>query len=491
MRVLLIGPMEVTDKMYYSPPLGIHRIGSFLKRNGIECRIIDPTIEDIPRTEAYDIIGYSVLGSNLINSITHAKRINRRPGQRIVFGGIDATFNYSFIAVSRCADAVILGEGEFPMLHLSTSTDTSPYPGIVHIRDNKIINKTYARALSAEMFESLTLNMDYPEIPYPMYWETTEKKCGNNFDPSETRTIRLYIKNRCGFRCNFCASTNFYRAACGKNPPIVTIKANKVADLLVRLTEVFPDVRTFFFQDDEFFFPKKNILALCSYIQAHPALRGRNYLCQGRVEAISPELLEVLVKSGFKKLILGIENFSPKILGELSSNKTSFLEKYDKTITSILEHKIVPFINIILTSPVATVRDIIINADKCLEYALKGAEIGMNLYCMAWAGSEMASRDVEKDGLNILPKDKGVRSLIKEVDTWYGRFLEWSKENGGVVRITSTTRSIYYVLMLNYLLRRSNQVEQCRGLLSRGTLKHLKGPIENTILRGLIESYSG
>jgi radical SAM superfamily enzyme YgiQ (UPF0313 family) len=478
--------MEVTDKMYLSPPLGIHRMGSFLRKNGIECHVVDPTIEDIPDTEGYGIIGYSVLGSNLQRGLDHANSINKKPGQKIIFGGMEATFNYELIARSTQADAVILGEGELPVLHLCRTMDYSPYPGIVHVKDRNILNITLAKALSREEFEDLTVNMDYSHLPYLKYWEHIEAKRGENFDPEETRTIRLYLKNRCHFKCVFCSSTNFYRSACGKNPPVITIPPEKVVELMARLSQEFPGVRTFFFQDDEFFFPKKNIFKLCSLIQAHPLLKDKTYLCQGRVEAATPDLLAELRQSGFKKLILGIENFSPNILGELSPNKTAFVEKFDRAIFDILNSGIVPFINIILTSPGALMGDIIHTVDKCAEMVTRGAEIGMNLYCIAWAGSEMATRgDIQRDGLIILPNDKSVRALLKNVDSWFNRFLKWNRENGGAVKITSTTRSILYMLMINHCLGRSDEVERCTEFLSQCIIEPSR---ESFVWQGLMET---
>jgi hypothetical protein len=77
--VLLIGPMEITEKMYAAPPLGIHRIAGLLNRNEIDARVVDPNIEGIPETSQFDVIGYSVLGSNLEEAIRHSRQLDKTP----------------------------------------------------------------------------------------------------------------------------------------------------------------------------------------------------------------------------------------------------------------------------------------------------------------------------------------------------------------------------------------------------------------------------
>lgn len=466
MKVLLIGPIEVTDKMYFAPPLGIHRMGSFLRRQGIETRVVDPAIEPIPDSEDFDIIGYSVLGTSVDRSIEHARGIKRRKGQKIVFGGYEATFNYEYIIDQAHADAVVLGEGEYPLLHMAQHAEHGPYPGIVNARDGRILDMTPAEALSVDQFRRVTLDLEYDQIPFPAYWEKNETKIGADFKAVETRAIRLYLKNRCAFKCNFCSSANFYKAACGgKQPRVTTIEPARVAKLISQLVATFPDVRTFFFQDDEIFTPNEYIMDLCREIMKRPELAHIKYFCQGRIDQIPADLLPLLKESGFTKLILGIENFSANILRELSPMKARKMEKYSERISSILSHGIVPFLNIILTSPGATLEDVLYCAGRCLDEAEKGAELGMNLFTNAWKGSEMAAGDYRRDGINILPDDLELSSLLLSVDQKYAELVALARSEVGNLRITSTTRSVVYLLLIANEIDRQEMVFRCLHLV--------------------------
>ncbi len=466
MKVLLIGPIEVTDKMFFAPPLGIHRIGSFLRANNVDTRVVDPAIESIPDPAGFDVIGYSVLGTSVERSIEHARSISRKANQKIVFGGYEATFNYEYIVAKAKPDAVVLGEGEWPLLHIVQHMNSEPYPGIVHARNGEIINSSPATALSAEQFKAVTLDLDYEHIPFPTYWKKNEEKIGTNFNPVETKVIRLYLKNRCAFKCNFCSSANFYKVACGGNQPrVCTIEADLVADLISRLGASFPQVRTFFFQDDEIFSPNKYIMDLCSEILKRPELRGITYFCQGRIDQIPKELLPLLKESGFQKLILGLENFSKNILQELSPMKAKKVDDYSIRISNIMENGIVPFLNIILSSPGATLEDVIYCATRCLDEAEKGVELGINLFTNAWNGSDMAKGDYDRDGINILPDDLVLRQVLFGVARRYAELIERARIDVQHLQITSTTRSIIYLLFFSIEIDNREMYDRCMKLV--------------------------
>jgi radical SAM superfamily enzyme YgiQ (UPF0313 family) len=478
--VLLIGPMEITEKMYAAPPLGIHRIAGLLNRNEIDARVVDPNIEGIPETSQFDVIGYSVLGSNLEEAIRHSRQLDKRPGQRIVFGGYEATFNFEYIARNANVDAVIVGEGEYPMLHYTLSESLNSFPGIYHVMDGEIIDQTAARPLTTDQFADVVLNMDYSRVPYEKYWAFNEAKLGPGFNPAETKVIRLFLKSRCSFNCNFCSSANFFKKACGKNPPVITIDPSLVADLLVRIKQLFPETKTIFFQDDEIFYPHKYIFDLCNEILLRPELKGLSYLCQGRLDGIPPALLPLLAQCGFRMISMGVESFSPRILKELAPSKAAKMSDSDVSIQRIIDNGIMPYINIILTSPSARVDDVLQTLDKCLDLCEQGAEIGMNLYTMCWNGSEMAKWDVLRDGLNILPNDDAVRDLVDRCDQWYKRFLAWCKEKCIPLSIDSPRRSILYMLMIYRLLGRTTNVKRCLDLLSTSRIFSERGDREQT-----------
>jgi radical SAM superfamily enzyme YgiQ (UPF0313 family) len=469
-RVLLIGPIGGTDKMVHSPPLGIHRLRSFLQARGIECRAVDPTIEDIPDTAAYDIIGYSVLGWSVDLSIAHANRLAKRGDQIVVFGGYEATFNHRHI-VERCTlDEVCcaLGESEYALLHLARTMSREAHPGLLWAKHGDVVSHTLGPSLNGAQFADVTLNLDYESIPFESYWNKNETKIGPGFDPRETRVIRLFIKNRCGFTCAFCSSANFHTVASGEKPPVLTIDPARIRDLLVRLRKAFPLVRTFFFQDDEIFAPKTFIKGLLEEIVAEPDLEGIEYICQGRIDAIHPSLLPLMKQARFRTVIVGLESFSQNILSELAPGKLVGYRTYRQRVEALLESGIMPFLNIILTTPGAMLEDVVENLDACLYELERGCELGMNLYTNNWAGSEMAARtDYEVAGYNLLPKDLRVRRLLESTEAAYEKFRQWGGARHSKIDIRSSSRSLLFLYLLNVQLCRRDFAARCEALFSR------------------------
>ncbi len=456
--------------MVHSPPLGIHRLRSFLQARGVECRAVDPTIEEIPDTADYDIIGYSVLGWSVDLSIDHANTLSKRDDQIVVFGGYEATFNHQHI-VERCKlDDVCcaLGESEYALLHLARTMSRDPYPGLVWANRGEVVSHTLGPSLNGAQFADVTLNLDYESIPFEAYWTKNETKIGADFDPRETRVIRLFIKNRCGFTCAFCSSANFHTAASGEKPPVLTIDPARIRDLLVRLRKAFPQVRTIFFQDDEIFAPKTFIKGLLEEIIAEPELEGIEYICQGRIDAIHPTLLPLMKKAGFRTVIVGLESFSQNILSELAPGKLVGYRTYRQRVEALLDAGIMPFLNIILSTPGASLEDIVENLDACLYELERGCELGMNLYTNNWAGSEMAARtDYEVDGYNLLPNDLRVRRLLASTEAAYESFRSWGVAYHSKIDIRSSSRSLLFLYLINLQLHRNEIVERCEALFSQ------------------------
>ena len=105
MKILLIYPYSIEERVYYEediqvPPIGIYYIGAVLKENRYDVEIInwynkkDPVyMEGIFEEKRPDIIGFSILNANRWGGIEIAqiaKRIN--PSTKIIFGGPGASF---------------------------------------------------------------------------------------------------------------------------------------------------------------------------------------------------------------------------------------------------------------------------------------------------------------------------------------------------------------------------------------------------------------
>src|SRR5260221_12307762 len=194
--------------------------------------------------------------------------------------------------------------------------------------------------------------------------------------------------------CTFCSSTNFLHEAQGSVAGIARLDAEECVQMIRRIVSAHPDVRTIIFQDDIFVFTKdRRILPLCEAIIAAKdggtVPRELQFISTNRVDAMSHERLKAMRHAGFRVLGFGIESFSRNILGEF--NKAHIYEHIRPTLTSALELRITPFLDLILSSPRATLADVATTLREAYLWLRRGCELGMYPYVIPFSGAAMAS----------------------------------------------------------------------------------------------------
>ena len=278
MNILLIGPYEgknIEKQRFIAPPLGIHRIASYLRKNGISTTVFDPYIENeddlkkLISKMSFEIIGFSMTFMTLENDMSRVHLCKKvSPNSILVGGGIEATFNRQQILESCPVDIVILGEGEKPLLNICNKYKKvmsliecfKDVKGLIIKENTEWIFTGYNRPLSALEFEEVTMNMDFDNIPYQKYWALIEKLYEEP-DMQEIRTIRLFTANYCPHRCTFCSSTNFLDEASGirgrGRTKVVGLSAEQIVSLIKKTLTSHPLAETFILQDDNFMLKKK------------------------------------------------------------------------------------------------------------------------------------------------------------------------------------------------------------------------------------------
>src|SRR5260221_6754219 len=195
--------------------------------------------------------------------------------------------------------------------------------------------------------------------------------------------------------CTFCSSTNFLHEAQGSVAGIARLDAEECVQMIRRIVSAHPDVRTIIFQDDIFVFTKdRRILPLCEAIiaakESGTVPRELQFISTNRVDAMSHERLTAMRQAGFRVLGFGIESFSRNILGEF--NKAHIYDHIRPTLTSALELHITPFLDLILSSPRATLADVATTLREAYRWLRRGCGGGLCSYFTPFSGSGMASQ---------------------------------------------------------------------------------------------------
>src|SRR5712672_382350 len=416
---LLIGPYDphCGEFTFLAPPLGVWRLAGVLEAAGIETKVFDPNccreppqraLERVLLSGAWDIVGVSTTGMTLRFDL-ELEHIVRRvtPEAFIVAGGMEATFRPELMFELGPFDLIVLGEGERPLLDLVARRRAGqPLGGIAGTaernKDGQII-RIPQRALSRDELRDAIYSTPYDKMPYSAYWERLESayrigalpsKAAREARLAEIRSVRLITLNYCPMGCTFCSATNFLHEAQGSVAGIARLDAEECVQMMRRIVSAHPGVRTIIFQDDIFVFTKdRRILPLCEAIIAAKedgtVPRDLQFISTNRVDAMSHERLAAMRHAGFRVLGFGIESFSRNVLGEF--NKAHIYDHIRPTLTSALELGVTPFLDLILSSPRATLADVATTLREALHWLRQGCEVGMYPYVIPFSGAAMAS----------------------------------------------------------------------------------------------------
>lgn len=378
MNILLISPCSgfdktTSDRTLLSFALGPLRLASFLKARGFSAEFFDsnlhsvtghgPTLEEKIREKSWDIIGVSVLEETLAADLLNLHLAHRiQPQARLIAGGIEAQFNYQEILDKSPCSIVILGEGEIPMLMLAQGKPLDQIPGIVV--------KSNAKPLNQEQFIEATAAIPWENIPYELYWDYYVKMYGERMtaeNEQEIHTVRVFSRNRCPIGCKFCSSTFQLTLASGGAVPVIGADEESLLAVVERIIDSHPRVRTIYFTDDDFCINKRAVVRFCEKVIARKLSDRISFMCFGRATDLTDEVLEAMHKARFRRINIGIESFSQKVLEEMG--KRCDVDDNHRALQAAKRHGVKPFFNIIASTPESTIEDVAVTVENALWYA--------------------------------------------------------------------------------------------------------------------------
>jgi radical SAM superfamily enzyme YgiQ (UPF0313 family) len=489
-RVLLVGPYDPNcgEFTFLAPPLGVWRLAGVLQASGIRAVVFDPNCCDrdpakeldyVLRQANWDVVGFSTTGMTLRFDLALAHLTRKTsPGSLLVAGGMEATFRPDLMFQLGPFDLVVLGEGERPLLEivrrLEAAEDLAGVLGTAYQDPQGSLRRYPQPALTREELRDAIFHTPYDQMPYERYWKRLEESCRIRRLPfkadrearlSEIRSVRLITLNYCPMGCTFCSSTNFLNEAQDSTARIARLDPEECMTMIRRIVAAHPGVRTIIFQDDIFvFISDKRVLPLCEAIvrakETGDLPRDLQFISTNRIDAMNPQRLAAMRAAGFRVLGFGIENFSLSVLTEF--NKAKIYPHIEPTLRTALDLGITPFLDMILTSPRCTLRDLAETIRQAYRWVVAGCEVGMYPYVIPFSGAAMArdpsllaqtvttthhiagtDRSWEQPS-KILPFDETVRSAILEIEEVFERRLKVLEES--VAHLPSRVRSLLWVV---------------------------------------------
>lgn len=463
------------------------RLAGVLAKQGVEVKVFDPNccvgaperaLEKEILRDTWDVIGVSTTGMTLKFDLELAHLARRlAPKAFMIAGGMEATFRPELMFELGPFDRVILGEGERPLLEIASRLrQQQPMGGIVGTverRADGTLLRIPQPSLNHEQLRDAIFATPYENMPYEAYWDRLEAayrvgglptKAAREAALAEIRSVRLITLNYCPMGCTFCSSTNFLHEAQGSVAPIARLDADECLSMIKRIVATHPRVRTIIFQDDIFVFSKdRRVLPLCEGIVAAKAAgelpQHLQFISTNRIDAMTEERLSAMRRAGFRVLGFGIENFSRNVLNEF--NKGQIHRHIAPMLSTTLQLGITPFLDLILSSPRASLEDVAETLREAYGWLKQGCEIGMYPYVIPFSGAAFArdpaliphtvyahrrvdGTDIEWDqAAKILPIDPTVRDVILQIERNFEAML--AELQPRVAHLPSRLRSLVWI----------------------------------------------
>lgn len=299
------------------PPLSLLYLAAVLEEADVEISVLDQpgmglTIEetvDWVEKENPDALGFSTLATSGRTAALIASEVKKKnPRVTTVFGNHYATFSPERILNKYASvDIIVRGEGEETTVELADCLrrqgDLKKVRGITFRKDGEIF-ATPERPLIKDLDALPFPNRRLIKVKYHCLM------AGANVAPKK---FTSFVSSRgCVYGCRFCSCTQIAHKIWRSRST-----QNTLEELLLLESEGYKQL---IFVDDSFTLNPKRVMEICRGMRKEKL--DMQWICEGRVDNCSYEMLHEMVKAGCKILYFGIENANQRILNYFNKNIT-------------------------------------------------------------------------------------------------------------------------------------------------------------------------
>lgn len=315
MKVLLIYP-DINTIQFPHFQHGLAWLAAALKRGGHEVELLYLERELSDREFAAELVRRDpglVAFSSTTQQYVFAKRyaaVAKSALDRfVVIGGIHATIDPEGVMAEPCFDALVRGEGEYPLVELADALsgggDCSKIPNL------------WLSGPGGEVIRNpVRPPVDLSSLPWPdrEVWDNELLMRHND------RQVSVMASRGCPFRCTYCCNTVLADLHGGNAK---WVRQRPVPEVIAELEDLhrrFPDMKSLIFMDEIFTVHKKWVREFCDEYQKHFSTPFQVFL---RVETVDRELLARMKEAGLYSVIVGVESGNERIRRELLNRKMS------------------------------------------------------------------------------------------------------------------------------------------------------------------------
>ena len=321
MKILLIHPPPFEEYIYSNfgstllyPPLGLAYLAGSLREKGHDVSIFDGNVlrASIKETTAVikdyspDLVGITSTTPNFPDAIGVADAVKAIDiNIKVVLGGSHPTVAPEHVLSNSNVDIVVIGEGEETISELVHALESgeriSHVNGIGFKRDDKVV-----------LTDRRQFIFDLDSLPFPAYDLLPIEKYSA---PQALRIpfMTMFTSRGCPYKCIFCGQETVFGHKIRAHSP------ERVVSEIEYLIEKF-GVKEILFKDSEFTLIEQRVSEICDLIIEKNL--DITWLCDGRVNNVSKEMLRKMKLAGCREITYGVESGDQEILNALKKNIT-------------------------------------------------------------------------------------------------------------------------------------------------------------------------
>jgi anaerobic magnesium-protoporphyrin IX monomethyl ester cyclase len=387
MNVALIQPPSGNQSLKV-PPLGLAYIAAVLKRNSVEAKILDLSVESIdPSTylskEEPDVIGISSIVTNARQALELAEQTKRvLPESFVVMGGpYPSMMGTRLLARHSEVDAAVVGEAEHTFLELvkrlQNGQSIGAVDGLVFREENTVRSNPPPKPI-----------IPLDQIPFPAREELNMQLYGENAGT-------IFTSRGCPQQCIFCSRPVFGRRWRGHSPEYVL---NEIEHLITEY-----GVSTLSVLDDNFTVDLDRAERILDGIIAKKWKLDIYFWNGMRADHTTKTLVTKLKRAGCTAINFGVEAVDPDVMSFI--RKGVSLEQIEQAIRLTRQAGIRANVFLMIGNPGDTTK----SADKIVEFVEKVHVNGVHLSMATpilgtkfWDWAEKNGRWLDRDQEELL-----------------------------------------------------------------------------------------
>ena len=292
----------------YAMPYGILDIQAYLLNHGIPSQVkVLQSFDEISAFSSYEVVGISTLTATCHAAYHCAELIKvNNPSCKVIMGGPHCNgFFRQILNSHHQIDAVVVGEGEIPMLEIAKHKPLGQIPGVASRKKDGSLNFSFNRKrIDLNEIDRIDNEQEDSFVLKYMNQRLGKFLTGKN-------GIVLSSSRGCPGKCIFCSSPYTWGGIVRRLSPVVF--AERIEALMQRFA-----VREFFFADDTFVGEPEWMREFCRRIGKFA--EKPDWSCLGRVDMVDDQILDIMASAGCRYIKYGIESASRWVMASMGKN---------------------------------------------------------------------------------------------------------------------------------------------------------------------------